>query len=159
MTSTSHLLIRTAQWVECSLCSRLCPNNCMSMIYLVLTTTTEKVLLDNWSVEVLSPSVQTAQLLGYRAGIWVRGNLTSDSPPSPPLHTGLAARRLSASQDWHTRQVMSHTWFFSLFPSPHFPSFTFSPLLLFPSVFIFDLNSLFCLFCSFVLLWPTGTEY
>lgn len=82
MTSTSHLLIRTAQWIECSLCSRLCPNDCMSMIYLVLTTTTEKVLLENWSVEVLSPSVQTAQLLRCRAGIWVRGI----SPQTRHLH-------------------------------------------------------------------------
>lgn len=156
--STSRLLIRTARLIGCSLCSRPCTNDFMSMISLVLTTTTEQALSENWSMEALSPSVQTAQLLGCRAGLWVRGI----APQTRRLHHPFTlAWPLgdSAPQDWHMPQVMSHTWFFSLFPSPHFPSFTFSPLLLFPSTFIFYLNSLFCLFCSSVLLWPTGTEY
>ena len=145
MTSTSHLLIRTAQWVECSLCSRLCPNNCMSMIYLVLTTTTEKVLLDNWSVEVLSPSVQTAQLLVYRAGIWVRGispqtrhlhhPFTLAWPPGDSLHhrTGIRAK-------W------CHTLDFSLSSLP----LTFLPL---PSL-LFS-----CFLQSLFLIWIHSFAY
>lgn len=116
-----------------SLCSRLCPNDCMSMIYLVLTITTEKVLLENWSVEVLSPSLFRLQLLGCRAGIWVRGI----SPQTRHLHHPFTLAWPpgdSASQDWHTLQVMSHTsWFFLSLPFPHFPSFTsLSPSLLQP---------------------------
>lgn len=71
--STSRLLVRTAQLIECSLCSRPCTNDFMSMISLVRTITTEEVLSENWSMEVLSPSAQTAQLLGCRAGVWVHG--------------------------------------------------------------------------------------